>query len=583
MDTKEKVFLQIILTLPIDIFTYIYASNKLLYLAISIILTLLVIYNIIRILQKKNILEPPFILILTISFLLFALNGLGNKSAPETFEKIDKSVNKKEVELKFNESKHINKVCYYFGINRDINFKLGYSNGYSWQKFYEYKDSFPYSFRWNCIKTDIITSKIGILVTKGEAYLGEIEFFDDKNRTIPYTTNLKKLNDEQNIKPDKSYYSSMFFDEIYFGRTAYEILHKLQIYETTHPFLGKALISYGIKLFGMTPFGWRVVDVIFGALIIVALYYLALVIFKEQKYAIFSATLITYSFMHLTQARVSLIDTFGVFFVILSFMYLFIFLEKQKLRYLLLSGLFFGLAGGVKWSGLFSSIGFLGILIYIYIIKYPLRDSFRGYRIALYGLFSYIVVGLLVYYLTFYIYMENNSFDAILKYQVDMYKYHSQLKATHPYSSEWYSWIVDYKPMCYYRESVNGLFSSITVFGNPAIFWTGILGVFILACNSLHYKRLESGFILFAFLGLYLPYIFIGRLMFIYHFYYAVPFLILAITYLFKNLFKSKTLFYGYLIVVIGLFLAFYPVLSGIEVAKSYVDNYLVWFKHWWL
>ncbi len=77
--------------------------------------------------------------------------------------------------------------------------------------------------------------------------------------------------------------------------------------------------------------------------------------------------------------------------------------------------------------------------------------------------------------------MENNSFDAILKYQVDMYNYHSNLKATHPYSSEWYSWIVDYKPMCYYRETANGLFSSITAFGNPAIFWTGILGVSILA------------------------------------------------------------------------------------------------------
>ncbi len=70
--------------------------------------------------------------------------------------------------------------------------------------------------------------------------------------------------------------------KIYFGRTAYEILHKLQIYETTHPFLGKALISYGVKLFGMTPFGWRVIDVIFGTLIIIALYYLALLYLRRR-------------------------------------------------------------------------------------------------------------------------------------------------------------------------------------------------------------------------------------------------------------------------------------------------------------
>ncbi len=59
------------------------------------------------------------------------------------------------------------------------------------------------------------------------------------------------------------------------------------------------------------------------------------------------------------------------------------------------SAVFFGLAGGVKWSGLFASMGYLGVLIYIYIIKYPLKDRFRGYRLTLYGLFSYLIIGVL--------------------------------------------------------------------------------------------------------------------------------------------------------------------------------------------
>jgi len=83
---------------------------------------------------------------------------------------------------------------------------------------------------------------------------------------------------------------------------------------------------------GNDTFWWRVIDVIFGALIIIALYYLALIIFKEKRYALFTATLITYSFMHLTQARASLIDTFGVFFVITSFIYLYKFLPEQRLK-----------------------------------------------------------------------------------------------------------------------------------------------------------------------------------------------------------------------------------------------------------
>ncbi len=141
------------------------------------------------------------------------------------------------------------------------------------------------SFRWNCEKVNIKTSKIGILVSKGEATFGEIRFLN-KNRIVPFESKqLNKLNEEGYIKTDTTYYGGMFFDEIYFGRTAYEILHKLQIYETTHPFLGKAIISQGIKLFGMTPFGWRFINVLFGAFMIVIIYYLALLIFKNSIFS----------------------------------------------------------------------------------------------------------------------------------------------------------------------------------------------------------------------------------------------------------------------------------------------------------
>ena len=46
--------------------------------------------------------------------------------------------------------------------------------------------------------------------------------------------------------------NSMYFDEIYHGRTGYEQLHRMPVYETTHPPLGKDFIMLGIALFGMT-------------------------------------------------------------------------------------------------------------------------------------------------------------------------------------------------------------------------------------------------------------------------------------------------------------------------------------------
>jgi len=583
MDNRQLLILQTIITLPLLLFVSIY-PNHISYIYIPTILAIFFGINIYRYKRQKSIIKPPLLSILIINFLFYVFSGLGSKTAPQTFENIT-TLNKNMV-FKFRQKEHIDKFCYYIGIDKNAQFRLGYKKDNNrWEQFYKYDKNFPLSFRWNCESVDINTSEIGIILTKNSMLLGEIRFLDN-NHTIPFSTTMSKLNDEPNINIDKSYYGSMFFDEIYFGRTAYEILHKLQIYETTHPFLGKGLISQGIKLFGMTPFGWRFVNAIFGTLMIIIIYYLALVIFDSRLWAIVGATILTYSFMHLTQARISIIDTFGVSFVLVAYYFFYRFILRQRLFWLLLSGVAFGLASAIKWSAVFSSLGFLVIGLFLIFSKYPLTKQFDGYRLVLYGVLSYIIVGLFVYYMTFYIYMEHNSFSDIINYQINMYKYHTALKATHPYSSPWWSWIIDFRPMCYYRDIKGGNFSSITAFGNPAIFWSGILAILYLFYVTIRYRRLDAIFILFAFLGLYLPYIFIGRLMFIYHFYYSVPFLILAIVYMWRDIYKykyAKVLLYLYIVTIIGLFLEFYPVLSGYIVPKWYIDNFLVWFNGWWL
>jgi dolichyl-phosphate-mannose--protein O-mannosyl transferase len=168
-----------------------------------------------------------------------------------------------------------------------------------------------------------------------------------------------------------------------------------------------------------------------------------------------------------------------------------------------------------------------------------------------------------------------------------MYNYHSTLIASHPYSSPWWSWPLDMKPMGYYTSYNGNLKSSINAFGHPAIFWTGIIAIIYLIFSMFKHKSLEAAFILLAFIGLYIPYVFVGRLMFIYHFYYAVPFLILALVYMFRDLIrKSHTFTYllgVYLFIVIAIFFLFYPVLSGYEVPKAFISDYLVWLPKWWL
>jgi len=583
--SRLLLFMQIMSILPAIFFLFIYADTNIYSLLAVAILLLLVGINIYKYIKKIRLVRYPIVLALVGTFFLYAFYGLGSTQTPQSFENL--KAKETATLFSFGKLKQIDKICYYVGIDKNANFTLDYMQKDGWKNFYTYKKNFPYSFRWSCIKSNLLTSKVMLRITKNQMMFGEVRF-SHLGKTIPYKTNRKLLNDEPEPSVDTSYYSGMFFDEIYHGRTAYEIRHGMSIYENTHPYLGKLLIIPGIEMFDMTPFGWRFTNVLFAGLLIFMAYYFALQLFRKRLLAFTAAFLMTYSFMHLTQSRMAHIDTFGVLFVFISYFFLYRFIIKQHLYLLLYSGVFFGLASAVKWSAVFASIGFVFIALYLLISKYPLHKRFAGVKLLLYGILSYGVVAVIVYALSFFdIYFRTGSLQSVMDYNFNMYNYHSTMAATHSYSSQWWSWPLDIKPMCYYRQIHGQLFSSITVFGNPAIFWVGIVAVLYLFYVMIKRATLEASFILLSFLGLYLPYIFVGRLMFIYHFYYAVPFVMLAIVYGLKDIvkyFPTYRKYYGvYLLIVAALFLAFYPVLSGYEVPKTYVDQQLKWFSGWWL
>ena len=523
--------------------------------------------------------------LLIFSYFSYAFHLLGSQTIPRAYQVYNyKGTN---TTIEFKEASKVDNICYYTGINKNAQLSFEQEEKNSWKKLFTTTKNVA-SFQWICHDVNVTTQKIRFKLLEGQVMLNELRF-SYKNSDINFTTSKKRLNDETNIKVSKSYYDNMVFDEIYHARTAYEIMRDIYpIYENTHPYLGKLIIMQGIKIFGMNPFGWRFSSVVFGALFILMAYYFALKLFRRRLYALVSAFLVTFSFMHLTWSRLGLIDTFGVLFVFVSYYFFYVFIKKQKLSWLLLSGVFFGLASAVKWSAVFASLGFVAMALYLLITHYPLKEKFQGYKLILYGLLSYAIVASTVYTLTFYdIYLKTGSLKAIWDYQVNMLAYHSHLVSSHPYSSAWWSWPFDIKPMCAYRNIEGTTFSSITMFGNPAIFWLGVVAMLYLVYIFIKRRTLEGTLILFAFMALYLPYAFVGRVMFLYHYYYAVPFLILAIVYGIRDFLsfypKQSILLWIYLAIVAGLFLAFYPVLSGYEVPKSYVDNYLLWLPTWWL
>ena len=105
---------------------------------------------------------------------------------------------------------------------------------------------------------------------------------------------------------------------IYHARTGYETLHGMQIYETTHPPLGKDLIALGIAIFGMTGFGWRFFGTLFGVLMVPVLYLLARRLTRKPRLAGFAAVLLSLDFMRFSQSRLATIDSYVTFFILLG-------------------------------------------------------------------------------------------------------------------------------------------------------------------------------------------------------------------------------------------------------------------------
>ena len=157
----------------------------------------------------------------------------------------------------------------------------------------------------------------------------------------------------------------MYFDEIYHGRTAYEFLHGLTSYENTHPPLGKILIALGVSIFGMNPFGWRIIGTLLGIVMVPLVYLFARQLTGDRLLASLACVLFAFDFMHFTQTRIATIDVYITFFVILMYYFMYQYSRisfydrslKQTFLPLGACGICMGLGIACKWTGMYAGCG----------------------------------------------------------------------------------------------------------------------------------------------------------------------------------------------------------------------------------
>jgi Gpi18-like mannosyltransferase len=554
---------------------------------------------------------------ITLLYTALALYQLGALRAPQTYWQPQRAA--ESFYADFGRTENVAGLLWYGGIG-DAEFQIAQSSdAKTWTPVQSIQLSGGTVFQWKRLPDAFAAQYVRIDVTQPGAALYELAFVDDRKQPLPISklvpVNMNdaelsaahRLFDEQGTVPEQpSFLNSMYFDEIYHARTAYENLHHMEPYETTHPPLGKILISLGVAIFGMNPLGWRIVGTLFGAAMIPLMYVWAKNMLGRSSYGFIAAFLLACDFMHFTQTRIATIDVYGVFFIMLMYIFMYRYyalsLNRAPLRRTLLplglAGLSFGIGAACKWIDLYAGAG-LAVILAITLYETCLRGgSYRQYWRPFWLTIGwccvmFVAVPAAIYTLSYIPFLQvpgpGHDFRGILAAQQAMYRYHTTLVATHPFSSAWWEWPLMRRPIWYYGQTPGvlppGLTSSIVALGNPAVWWVGTVAAGLTCCLGWRRKDTVALFLLIGLAAEYVPWVGVPRLTFIYHFFASVPFLIGCIVYVIKSMQESGSLpkrwLYAYLSATLLLFILFYPVLSGAVVSRAYVDHVLRWFPSW--
>ena len=544
--------------------------------------------------RRKRIdrLDVIFMAVITLVFGIVDFTHLGSRSAPETFVRpVDESA-----VITFDEPCIPAEIDFYTGVGYgEFAFELT-ADGENYFTAASFLLDAGDVLRWQKLSvanTGEVTG--GRIAGTGTAYLGEAAFFDGNGNRIAFRSSVPEICDEQDtVCREYSFLNSSYFDEIYHARTAWEHLNNVAPYEISHPPLGKIIIGIGISLFGMNPFGWRFSGTLFGVLMLPAMYVFLKKLFGSRQAAACGTVVFATDFMHFVQTRIATIDTYAVFFILLMYLGMAVFLMTDSLKALALSGISFGLGCACKWTCVYAGAG-LAVLWAGYWIGHRKRGFPAFVKNCLFCVGFFVVMPCLIYYLAYIPYgraagikgvFNREYLDIVLSNQTYMFTYHAGLVAEHPYSSRWYQWLLDIRPILYYLQYFDdGSRSSFGAFLNPVLCWGGLLALAVCLYRAIFRLDRTAMFILIGYLAQLLPWVLVTRLTFAYHYFPCCVFLVLAIAYVFRLMEDGtphcRVYLWGFAGLSAAVFVLFFPALTGLRVDNAAATQLMGWLPTW--
>lgn len=362
---------------------------------------------------------------------------------------------------------------------------------------------------------------------------------------------------------------AVVFDEVYFKKFAGSYLSGSYFFDI-HPPLGKLLLAASAYIFHLpadaltgdspTPL-LRLLPALAGTLLVPVFYLFLRQLGLSRRLATLGGALILLENALLVESRFILLDSLLLLFGISAVTLFLASRHRQGVSRMTLLGLSSLLAGATfstKWTGL----AIFGLILLAWFVELPeLRSHWRRWIAeGAILLLPAIILYLCTFAIHFALLTKSGEGDAFMSQRFQstlinspyynpaihmplwqkfielnqvMHSSEASLKTvTHPYGSAWYSWPFMIRPIYYWQGEVqaNGQQANIYLLGNPIIWWGAFLGLvtvllaFLQRVTSI--KR-HQGILLFlgaAYCANFLPFSQIDRVMFLYHYFFALIF-----------------------------------------------------------
>ena len=375
------------------------------------------------------------------------------------------------------------------------------------------------------------------------------------------------------------------FDEVYHAKTALQYLNGESPTEWVHPPTAKLLIAVGVWLFGYVPWAWRLMPALAGVALAPVFYLFARRALVTERGAVLATVLLLCDGVYLVQSRIAMTNIFAVLFQVSAALFILRAAMRPRLSApdMAAAGLFLGLALSTRWTSLWAA-GFLGLVL----LAVRRLRIIKPRELAL-TVLAFLVLPAGIYVLSYVPWMrQGHELKELLPLQKAIWRYHADLRATHPYFSRWYTWPLLYRPTWYYFKQTGDTIRGIVALGNPALWWASVpvtVWALVTGAKEKNPRRLFSGL---GFCALYLPWGVAPRTLNYNHYLFeAIPYACLSLGELLDRRWDMKWARL-YVAVVVLLFFFFLPFLVALPIPARWYFHDLgggvrpwTWFPKW--